>query len=167
MKATDEKLISRGMDGALRPEERARLEQLRATDPTARQTEQVWMALGDQIRTMPGQPPDAALAWQDIRRAIRQQEADPSTASSSFIFGLKWAGGLAGLVLAAVVGFYAWSTLRPSGMSVADAGDARANRVEWVVAEIPGATTMIYTDTETDLTVIWMDVAQSADPRDT
>jgi anti-sigma factor RsiW len=167
MKTTDEKLISRGMDGALRPEERERLEQLRVTDSEARQTEQIWMALGDQIRTVPVSPPDAAVAWQDIRRAIRQQEADPSTAPNPFLFRLKWAGGLAGLGLAAVLGFYAWQMMRSSGAMVADADGTQANRVEWVVAEIPGATTMIYTDTETDLTVIWMDVAQSADPRDT
>lgn len=167
MKTSVHKLISRGLDGALRPDERQRLEQLRESDPSVRQTERVWMAVGEQIRSTPVAPPDAAVAWQDIRRAIRQQEADPSTDSYLFFSRLKWTGAFAGLVLAVVLGLYARHLVQTRERTFGQVDDTPVNRVEWVVAEIPGATTMIYTDTETDLTVIWMDVAQNADPRDT
>jgi len=167
MKTSDQKLISRGLDGTLRPDERERLEQLRESDPSVRQTERIWMALGEQIRSSPVSPPDATVAWQDIRRAIRQQEADPTADSYLFLGRLKWTGVLAGLVLAVVFGFYARQLVQTRELASMKIDDSPANRVEWVVAEIPGATTMIYTDTETDLTVIWMDVAQNADPRDT
>ena len=80
----------------------------------------------------------------------------------------RWAAGLAVLVVGTVLGLSAWRVLdgRTPVWVMTDPVESPANRVEWVVAEIPGATTMIYTDTETDMTVIWLDVAQNVDPRD-
>ena len=54
----------------------------------------------------------------------------------------------------------------PDAASLASGGNETYRRVEWVKAELPGATTMIYTDEETDITVIWMDVAQNGEARD-
>jgi len=166
----EKQLISRGLDGELTAGERARLEQLLAARPEARQTLDAWDRLGDQMRRDAAtiSVPDAAVAWVDIRRAIRQQEAaEPEGVYAPGLLGrLRWAGAVAAL---AVIGLLGWSAFRlweKPGTPVAE-WSPPANRVEWVVAGIPGATTMIYTDPETDMTVIWMDVAQEVDPRDT
>ncbi len=161
MKSSDRKLISRGLDGALTEEERMQLERLRTDHPEAGVLERQWTAIGDQVRRVTPAP-DSAVAWQDIHRAIRNLESTPDR---SPFMRLGWAATVAALFVATLLGLSAWRLYQGSA-PVWVAENTPANRVEWVVAEIPGATTMIYTDTETDMTVIWMDVAQSADPRD-
>lgn len=171
MKKSELELISRGLDGDLAPDERARLEALRTRDPEARTVEQAWTSVGDAVRCDRGTTPDPALAWQDIRRAIRQQAGEgDATPAFGWPLRFRWASALAVLAVGAVLGLSAWRVWddgRAPGWGMAEPDDSPANRVEWVIAEIPGATTMIYTDTETDMTVIWMDVAQNVDPRDT
>lgn len=168
MKKSEKKLISRGLDGALSPEERVRLETLRETNPEVRATERAWSAIGDQVRRVPVQPPDAAVAWQDIRRAIRTAgEQSAGEAAPAAWFGrLRWAVALSAFAVLALLGVSAWRLMEGAAVTWSATPDP-ADRVAWVVAEIPGATTMIYTDKETDMTVIWMDVAQNVDPRDT
>lgn len=169
MKKSELELISRGLDGDLSPDERDRLEALRSRDPSARTTERQWAALGDTLRRDRGTAPDPALAWQDIRRAIHQQagEAD-TTPAPGWSVRFRWAFALSILAVGAVLGLsvrHEWARHTREWVAAGPEGSP-ANRVAWVVAEIPGATTMIYTDTETDMTVIWMDVAQNVDPRD-
>lgn len=170
MKNADRKLISRGLDHRLDHDERRTLNALLATDPEAARTDKVWTQIGDHLRLESRKipSPDPHVAWQDIRREIRKQEGDGTSAETrGFTWRLTWAGALASVV---VIGLLGWSALRltrssPSEFLVAE--NPIGNRVEWVETEIPGATTMIYTDTETELTVIWMDVALDVDPRDT
>ncbi|HMO03303.1 MAG TPA: zf-HC2 domain-containing protein [Kiritimatiellia bacterium] len=169
MKKSELELISRGLDGDLSPDERVRLEALRTREPEARTVERQWTVLGDTLRHDQVAAPDATVAWQDIQRAIRQQAGDAGSASTGgWMVRFRWAAGLAVLVVGTVLGLSAWRVLdgRTPVWVMTDPVESPANRVEWVVAEIPGATTMIYTDTETDMTVIWMDVAQNVDPRD-
>lgn len=168
MKRSLQKLISRGLDGELSPAERAQLERALAGDPSAAKTAGGWERIGDHLRGEAGRVavPDAAVAWQDIRREIHRQEPEREAAAASLLTGrLRWAAAMASVC---VVGLLAWSALRLTHREavVADV-NAPASRVAWVVAEVPGATTMIYTDRETDMTVIWLDVANHNDPRDT
>jgi len=165
MKRSEAELISRSMDGRLSVAERAKAERLLAEDPQAAAAARIWQAIGDQLRMDAGRAtaPDPVLAWQEIRREIRRNEPEP--AASWFGAGIRWAA-----VLAMVAGFglAAWSIqrhyLRSDAGVMADPDSA--SRVDWVKVEVPGATTMIYTDIETDMTVIWMDLAQNTDPRD-
>ena len=162
------KLISKGLDGELDGKERRQLQELLASDPAMRKTAQDWEKAGDELRRSTGDVPvpDSLLAWHDIRRAIRENESNtPAKLGPASLLRLKWAGGIAAFL---VVGMLALSFLHLTREGRFLALDSLPPpRVEWVVAEIPGATTMIYTDMETDLTVIWMDVAQNVDPRDT
>jgi anti-sigma factor RsiW len=167
MKKSDKKLVSRGIDGELSIDERVRFEVLVKTEPEALKTSRTWEAIGDQLRAESARipVPDSTVAWQDIQRAIRlDSEKSPATPAASF-GRLGWAGAFAGLVVIGLLAIWARMLITSPGRVLAD-HKASANRVEWVRAEIPGATTMIYTDTETDMTVIWMDVAQNVDPRD-
>ncbi len=170
MKISEEHLISRGLDGALNDRERAALDALIARNPEAAARTRAWSDIGDQLRRQATATvtPDPLAAWHDIRRAIRTQaapEREEALAMGWSMFRLRIMGAITAV---AVIGLLGWSSLRlfRGGDHVAATSPA-SNRVEWVVAEIPGATTMIYTDAETDLTVIWMDLAQNVDPRDT
>ncbi len=170
MKRSDAQLISRGLDGELNAPERERLDDLLARDPVAAKTAQQWYAAGDAMRSTAArtQAPDPLLAWQDIRREIRRGES-AGESSRSHVFSGAWmrAGALAAFIVAGYLGWAGWQHGRQGQVVTAAVPDQPAARVEWVEAEIPGATTMIFTDAETDLTVIWMDLAQNNDPRDT
>lgn len=172
MKRKDAKLISRSLDGALSPEERIRVERLLETDSGAAATARVWQDIGDQLRIDAGRAPvpDPLLAWQEIRRKVRTTATQPDTPVMGSLFGirLRWVAGLASVVFISLIGWSLFHDPRVAGEPVVSAPSpaAASERVEWVVAEIPGATTMIYTDRETDMTVIWMDLAQTDDPRD-
>lgn len=171
MKRSDEKLVSRGIDREVDAEERKRLDVILSTDPDAVATDSEWRRIGDTLRHAPVRSavPDVAVAWRDIQRAIREQgQGVEGERRIEFPSGwrMPWAAAAAALLVVGLLGWSSWRLLRPSTAPVPIA-TATADRVEWVVAEIPGATTMIYSDAEDDLTVIWMDVAQDRDPRDT
>jgi len=167
MKKSDKKLISRGIDSELSVNDRVQLDVLITTEPEAGKTAMVWQAIGDQLRSDVSlvSVPDPAVAWQDIRREIRQHEGTIKETPAASFGRLGWASVFASALVVSVLGMWAWMLIRTPASMMAE-HPAAANRVEWVKAEIPGATTMIYTDTETDLTVIWMDVAQNGEPHD-
>jgi len=170
MKKSDSILISRGLDNQLENAERKKLNELLAADPDSAKTEAAWRNVGDQLRREARHipVPDSQLAWQDIRRAIRQHEETSGDAGTSgFPWRLTWAGAFATVAVIGLLGWSAWRLTLPPAQEIAAAEDTIGSRVEWVESEMPGATTMIYTDTETDMTVIWMDVALDVDPRDT
>jgi len=165
MKRNDAELISRSLDGRLSPAERAKAERLLAADPQAASAARAWQSIGDQLRMDAARvaPPDPVLAWDDIRRQIRNAQPETSPSFSGLPF--RWAAGLASVLL---IGIASWLYFKAEVSPVAGstASSEAVSRVEWVVAEVPGATTMIYTDAETDMTIIWMDLAQNSDARD-
>jgi anti-sigma factor RsiW len=167
MKNSDKKIISRGIDSELSVNDRVHLDVLISTEPEAGKTARVWEAIGDHLRSEASlvSVPDPAVAWQDIRREIRQQEGTTKESPAASLGRLGWASVVASALVVSMLGVWAWMLIRTPASMMAN-HPAAATRVEWVKAEIPGATTMIYTDTETDLTVIWMDVAQQGEPHD-
>lgn len=169
MKSSIARLISRGMDSDLAPREREKLERILAHDDEAARLSRQWQTAGDMLRADAARikAPDVTVAWQDIRREIRNVEATPETVFTGLLASrFRWAGALAAVF---VIGLISWSIVQvaktPGAMTARLDREVPA-KVEWVVAEVPGATTMIYTDTETELTVIWMDLAQTVDPKD-
>lgn len=168
MKTSTAKKLSRARDGALTPGEQERLVRETTGDAEAERVAHLWEAAGGLLREGATRTatPDPALAWQAIRREIRNKEAEPVRAAvRGWPGGWAWASGLAAVLVAG--GLTWWGLARERATHTVAQGVAEPDRVAWVVAEIPGATTMIYTDAETDLTVIWMELAQKAEPKDT
>jgi len=167
MKAKDAQLINRGVDSELDAEERKLFDKMLVENPDAVDMSRAFESIGDDIRNDSTQSasPDPYAAWQDIRREIRQSER---TSDERFASGarLGWAGAVAALLVVGVLALSSWRLLNGAAPELAFS-DTAASRVDWVETGIPGATTMIYTDVETDMIVIWMDVAQTGESRDT
>lgn len=151
------KLISRGLDSELDREEREALEELLKKTPEAGDAARVWGIAGDCLREESMRIPvqDSELAWLDIRRTIRLgEEAEDNR--GLVMTRLRWISGVASILFLLLLG---WSGIRVlQGLRAPLAALAPPERVEWAVPGISGAATMIYTDTETDLTVIWLDI---------
>lgn len=170
MKKKEQMLVSRGLDSDLSDKERDQLISLLGATPDAESARQAWERIGDEVREGASRTasPDPALAWQDIRRAI-QHEEDQAFARPAVGWRPAWVMAAAAVLILGMLSVSMWrlATGRaPDAASLASGGNETYRRVEWVKAELPGATTMIYTDEETDITVIWMDVAQNGEARD-
>lgn len=175
MRKREQQLISRGLDDDLGEGERTALERLLAEKPEAARLAKNWEQTGDHLRQAmaPATIPDAAVAWQDIRREIRRQTADDREAGSEEAAGwqgrLRWAGAIASICILALGGWLGYRYAIDGEALFARGAPPlppAPERVEWVVAEVPGATTMIFTDAETEMTVIWMDLADAGNSRD-
>lgn len=158
MSAKD-KLLSRSLDGELSPAEQARLERLLAEDAGLRQREQDWRALGDRLRAEPVPPPPTPeAAWMDVQRAIRLSK-DDAVESTSPVFGWRLRGLAVMLLLVmAGLGWWAYQSGRPlpAVAPVTARADGKSVEVEFVETDIPGASPMVYEDSETGWTVVWV-----------
>jgi anti-sigma factor RsiW len=178
MKKSEQQLISRGLDGALDESERTAFERLLAENPEAARLAERWERTGDHLRTTMAPPaiPDAAVAWQDIRREIRRQTADTkpagATETANWAGRMRWAGAFAAVCFLLLAGWLGYrytvdgEAMFARGTTSMSPLPPAPERVEWVVAEVPGATTMIFTDAETEMTVIWMDLADAGNSHD-
>ncbi len=150
--------ISRAMDGELPERQRADLEAWLAAHPEDREIAAQWQALGRLARVEAAavKIPDEVLAWQDIRRAIRN--AAPQESASPFAFfrwRLAWAAVMVAVVCASAVGFGVWRGHRASAL-LAKAEAGRPAQIEWAETEVPGASTMVYQDEDSGLAVVWL-----------
>ncbi|HMP72404.1 MAG TPA: hypothetical protein PKE55_03990 [Kiritimatiellia bacterium] len=156
MKTRDQKLLSRALDSECSEAQRRTADALLATDPDAKVLQETWSELGDRMRSLPAPVVDEELAWMNVQREIRSGRAEREALAGVFGPRLAWAFGL-GLVLFALSILF---VLRQEWTG--DPRFARSatpiNQVEWVETGIPGATTMIFADASTGLTVVWMDV---------
>lgn len=156
-----ETYISRAMDGELPERQRAELETWLAAHPEDRELAAVWRSVGDLTRSNAAAVPvpDEDLAWQDIRRAIRQEEhvGEPEPARF-FQWRLSWGIAMVALVLV-TVGAWGIRHTQPVGVQVV-AGPAK---IEWADTEVPGASTMVYQDEDTGLAVVWVIDGETTD----
>lgn len=141
--------LSRHLDGELPPGRAGTLQRALEESDSLERAHADMREIGDLLRAQEvpeGKP--AEVVWSDVQRAIRLQQSDDS--GQHWILGsrLKWAAAIM------IVGFVAL------GLAVLQSGvpqvAAAPVEVEWVDTEVPGATTMVYQDDETGLTVIWM-----------
>jgi anti-sigma factor RsiW len=157
---TNEKLLSRALDSACTEKQRTAVEARLSDDPEARRTQEVWSQVGDRLRAMPVPPVDEELAWQAVRREIRALPAQGDATPARFQPRFAWAMAM-GVVMFAVVTVLVIRQDQ-AGWGGLVAVEPSIDQVEWVEAEIPGATTMVFADASTGLTVIWMDVENDA-----
>lgn len=115
-----------------------------------------WLSLGDHLRTHAQAPSQSAeAAWADVRRAIHLQAEEPSKVKWS-LWSSSWrwaAAALAVLALGFTAGLGVWRYIGRGSTLLARLPSAS---VEWVETGLPRASTMVYEDGKSGLTVIWV-----------
>lgn len=150
--------ISRAIDGELPERQRARLEAWLDAHPEDRELTAQWQALGRLTReeqaALP--VPDAERMWQDVRRAIRNAEAQPAEPSFAFFrWRLAWGAAMVALLFATAAGWGLWRG-QQARVALAAAEAGRPARIEWSDTEVPGASTMVYEDEDAGVAVVWL-----------
>lgn len=149
--------MSRAMDDELNPDQRDRLEQHIASCPDCQAVRATWFEAGDLLRREVVPVPSADVMWADVRRALRQAKPEPAVEVAGWRF--TWAAALVGLAL---LGAGLWGTLVPGRLSRDVMAESLVEPVvEWAEAELPGTSTMVYEDAESDTVVIWLMTAEN------
>ncbi len=149
--------LSQALDGELDADRKARLSEHLANCPACRSVQAAWQDAAARLRRESMEIPPAEVMWADVRRAIHQAQPEPVPAWTQG--RLRWAAAVLGLVL---LGLGIWGTLQPAGLNQVALGAVAAEPVvEWAEAELPGASTLVYEDAETDTVVIWLMTADT------
>lgn len=161
-----EEWISRDLDGTLPPDQQAELRAIEAADPSLAVLRDHWKRLGTALREQPVRGmPDPALAWQDVRRAIRIAGAQDRKERESFGWRLGWAG--AALATALLVFVMMGSRRTGSPAELARSVPLRGVEVEFVETDLPDASPMVYQDEESGWTIVWVAAADAPPVRGT
>lgn len=147
------KWISLDLDGELSARRAARLQAHLDRCPDCFKVREDWVAVGARMRgrRIPvAKSPEAA--WADVRRAIRSDQEERFEAEETWIIGapLRWA---AAVLLIMIMGSGVFLSLQKGGVGVARAG---GTQVEFVETGLPDAMPMVYEDSESGWTVIWV-----------
>lgn len=148
-----QKWISLEMDGELSPRRAARLHAHLEMCPACLKIRDEWASVGVRMRERQipvSQSPEAA--WADVRRAIRKDEEERFEAEESWVIGatLRWA---AAALLVMILGSGVFLTLQKDTVGMVSTG---GTDVEFVETGLPDATPMVYEDSESGWTVIWV-----------
>jgi predicted anti-sigma-YlaC factor YlaD len=147
------KWISLEMDGELAPRRVARLQAHLEACAGCRKTRDEWASVG--VRMRERQIPvlkSPEAAWADVRRAIRSDQDERYEEEESWVVGapLRWA---AAALLVMIIGSGLFLSLQKGAVGMARAG---GTEVEFVETGLPDATPMVYEDSESGWTVIWV-----------
>lgn len=147
------KWISLDLDGELSARRAARLHEHLDKCPACFKAREDWVAVGARLRgrPVPGLK-SADAAWADVRRAIRQEQEERYEAEESWVAGatLRWA---AAALVVMVLGAGLFLGGRKGGLGEVRAG---GTQVEFVETGLPDAMPMVYEDSESGWTVIWV-----------
>ena len=148
------KWISRYVDGELPPPRRAQMAREMETSEEARRMKADFETIGERLREGPvPEARPAGAVWADVRRGIRLARREPGPVSWVLGSRVQWVGAT---MVAVLVGLTIWSGIRSMSPSAPTSLGSTVAEVEWMETDVPGATTMLYQDEETGLTVIWM-----------
>jgi len=147
------KWISMELDGELSPHRSARLQAHLDKCPACFKAREAWLSVGNRMRERQVpvlKSPEAA--WADVRRAIRSSEEERIEVEETWAIGapLRWAAA-ALLVMMVGAGLFAGMRKGPGGL-VRGGGTV----VEFVETGLPDAMPMVYEDSESGWTVIWV-----------
>lgn len=149
-----ERWLSQYVDGELDARRTALLEAEMERDPALRAQAERWRSNGDQFRRFAdAAAPDPSQGWGDVRTALAGERGRARRPAHT-VFGSRWGWAAAMLVVLAVVGLRIRET--GPGQEVAALAAPETVEVEWAETELPGASTMIFRDEETGLTVVWL-----------
>ncbi len=146
------KLLSRSVDGELSALPEVKLREALESDASLKAEEAAYVEIGERRRNleMP-ESPSTQKMWQDIRREIRL-DAGRATESRALGSRLRWAGGTVAGILVLMM---AWVVMESASSGPEVYVDVPAE-VEWVETDVPNASTMVYLDDDTGMTVIWL-----------
>lgn len=140
--------LSRKYDGELDLHRAAEMETA-ALSQRAVEAERAWTKIGEQLRSLPVPTPPAEVMWSDVRRSIRLSKEEGRDATPA---RPRWHWAL-GVVTASCVVLAGLFLVR---ILVAPSAYASTPRVEWVEAELPGSSAMVYEDEASGAVVIWL-----------
>ena len=154
-----ERWLSLYLDGELDARRSSRLQQWLARDTELQHLLDDWRRTGRLLQDRPVPTVDPDQAWHDVRRIVR---SDVPEARGRFMSGASWAAprvwlgaAAAVLVMCGALWILAGHSGRTARLAAADPAQAPAE-VEWAETSLPGASTMVYRDEETGLTIIWL-----------
>lgn len=136
--------LSRKRDGE--SDSREALEQANAEIAEA---DRAWTEIGEMLRNQEIPVPPAEVMWNDVRRGIRLA-GGRRPARKARVLDWNWGWLAASAVVVVLLGFVGVRLLMPA------TADAAIPRVEWVEAELPGSSAMVYEDEASGAVVIWL-----------
>lgn len=161
-----EQTVSRYIDGELSRGAADRVRESLQHDDELQAAEKEWDTIRTLLCSQPIPPIQTSeAAWADIQRELRRAEGDGREGWPVFDSRFKWATGMmTTILLAGVVWFVSnWEARNPKVAALENQGDANtvdaiggAVEVEWVEAELPGSTSIVFQDEDTGVTVIWL-----------
>ncbi len=148
------KWASRRRDGELDPARAGGPAPGHASPAYLDESERAWRALGDHLRAQAVPTPPAEVMWNDVRREIHR-EAQDHWVHQHLRRRWDWTAVAASVVFIVALGYF--------GIKITNPVPAHANpaRVEWVRAELPGASALVYEDGSTGVVVIWLMTADA------
>lgn len=140
--------LSRKRDGELRPHE-AELGQGAEHAAELAEAERAWTEVGELLRNQAIPVPPAEVVWNNVRRELRQISGRRPERKVS-VFDWNWGWLAASAIVLMLLGFVGVRLMLPT------TADAAIPRVEWVEAELPGSSAMVYEDEASGAVVIWL-----------
>jgi anti-sigma factor RsiW len=144
------------MDGELAGPEKTLLDQHVSVCAECQAALAAWRQAGELLRTEAVVVPSAEVMWTDVQRAIRMAESVEAPVWPGWRF--KWAAAFLGLVL---LGAGLWGNLQGRWLRASATAPVGEPVVEWAEAELPGTSTMVYEDAESETVVIWLMTAEN------
>jgi len=142
---------SRRRDGELSKGRCEQLDDLGIRPALVDEAEEAWQTAGDRLRSQAIPTPPAEVMWNDVRRDIHLLRDDKRLhAHAQGRFRWDWAAITATALFMFVLGFFSLRIAMPPDAFAAPA------RVEWVEAELPGSSAMVYEDEASGAVVIWL-----------
>lgn len=136
--------LSRRRDGELDPREAVDTQSAELAE-----ADRAWAEIGDMLRNQAIPVPPAEVMWNDVRREIRLSGARRATRKYR-VLDWNWGWLAASAVVLVLLGFVGVRLMLPPDAYAA------LPRVEWVEAELPGSSAMVYEDEESGAVVIWL-----------
>ncbi len=154
-----QELMSQLLDGELSPANADRLNAYLEVHPKSMD----WMEAVDAIRaknTDPSPTVDDERVAQRVLESISPRPSAndaPASRSGSLLSFPKLLRPLAAAAALAIVGIVSWKSLQTAPEEEAEFFAMQGSQVEFVSTDIPDASPVVYTDSETGWTVVWVE----------